>query len=159
MPVLTLLWLVLMEGCIRQTEAEIPAVQQAAPLEEPEEEAADEEKQTMPEEAKESGQAVTEGSDTAMDRKQEEEISETEIVPQKDLPKVKGIYITGPMAGHEGMADREQLAADTELNAMVIDIKNDEGIVTYKMDQAMVEEMGAGVRYIRDLPELIERLK
>lgn len=158
-PVLTLFWLVLMEGCIRQTEAEMPAVQQAVPLEEPEEEAADEEKQTMPEEARESEQAVTEGSDTAMDQKQEEEISKTEIVPQKDLPKVKGIYITGPMAGHEGMADREQLAADTELNAMVIDIKNDEGIVSYKMDQPMVEEMGAGVRYIRDLPELIERLK
>ena len=72
---------------------------------------------------------------------------------------VKGIYITGPMAGHEKMAEREQLAADTELNAMVIDIKNDEGIVTYRMEEPMVEKLGAATAYIRDLPELIRRLK
>ncbi len=97
--------------------------------------------------------------DTEEPETEEEEVLQEPEIPQKELPKVKGIYITGPMAGHEGMADREQLAADTELNAMVIDIKNDEGIVTYKMSQPMVEELGAGLAYIQDLPELMGRLK
>lgn len=158
MPGLFIFLLVLMAGCIRQPEAEVPVVQQAAP--EPEETETEEEaatdEQTAPEETEPS---VSEEPDSATDQKPEEGSIEPETPPQKELPKVKGIYITGPMAGHTGMADREQLVADTELNAMVIDIKNDEGIVTYKMNQPLVEELGAGVAYIRDLPEMMERLK
>lgn len=78
---------------------------------------------------------------------------------QEPLGPKKGIYVTGPIAGHERMGELEQLVASTELNAMVIDIKNDEGIVTYRMEHPMVEELEAGMRYISDLPELVRRLK
>lgn len=148
-PALTLLLIVLMAGRLRQPEAEVPAVKQAAPEAEKTEEAAGSGEQAEPEMPKQPEQEMPEAPDEAPEPE----------TPQKALPKVKGIYITGPMAGHEAMADREQLAADTELNAMVIDIKNDEGIVTYKMSQPTVEELGAGTAYIRDLPELKERLK
>lgn len=71
---------------------------------------------------------------------------------------VRGIYVTGPMAGHANMEKLIQLVQDSELNAMVIDIKNDEGIVTFNMDDPMVQELGAGVNYIPDLPGLLKRL-
>ncbi len=96
---------------------------------------------------------------------QEEELAEIpEEEPQPEAKAepaepVKGIYVTGPIAGHERMGQLEELAASSELNAMVIDIKNDEGIVTYLMEQPMVEELEAGVGYIPDLPELVKRLK
>ena len=77
----------------------------------------------------------------------------------KEQGPVKGIYVTGPFAGHANMENLIQLADDSELNAMVIDIKNDEGIVTYKMEEPMVQELGADVNYITDLPGLVQRLK
>ena len=76
----------------------------------------------------------------------------------KEQGPVKGIYVTGPFAGHANMENLIQLADDSELNAMVIDIKNDEGIVTYKMEEPMVQELGADVNYITDLPGLVQRL-
>ena len=77
----------------------------------------------------------------------------------KEQGPVKGIYVTGPFAGHANMENLIQLADDSELNAMVIDIKNDEGIVTYKIEEPMVQELGADVNYITDLPGLVQRLK
>ena len=47
--------------------------------------------------------------------------------------KVKGIYVSGPVAGIDRMDELIALEDETELNAMVIDIKNDEGRITYKM--------------------------
>ena len=72
---------------------------------------------------------------------------------------VKGIYVTGPMAGHANMEKLIQLVDNSELNAMVIDIKNDEGIVTYRMEEPTVQELEADVRYVADLPGLVKRLK
>lgn len=73
--------------------------------------------------------------------------------------KVKGIYVTGPKAGSKGMDSLIQLVDDTELNAMVIDIKNDSGEITYKMDHELVKELGASKAYIKDITGLIQVLK
>lgn len=73
--------------------------------------------------------------------------------------KVKGIYVSGPVAGIAKMDDLIDLVDRTELNAMVIDIKNDEGKVTYKMQSEQVLEIGAGVRYIPDIDELVSKCK
>lgn len=83
------------------------------------------------------------------------EAAETEM---QEPVKVKGIYVTGAIAGTEKMDELIALVEETELNAMVIDIKNDEGAVTYKMQSDMVLEIEAGVRYIRDIEELVEKL-
>ena len=73
--------------------------------------------------------------------------------------KVKGIYVSGPRAGSSKyMPQLIELAKETEINAMVIDIKNDSGEVTYKMDIPEVTQIGAGVNYIKDIKELIETL-
>ena len=78
-----------------------------------------------------------------------------------DRTKVKGIYVTGPKAGSAGMEELIGLVDETELNAMVIDVKNDEGNVTFRLTNAeitqnipvldQISEMQAGVRYIRDI--------
>lgn len=79
---------------------------------------------------------------------------------QKTPPvKVKGIYVSGPVAGTSKMDDLIALAEETELNALVIDIKNDEGRVTYKMQTDKVLEIDAGVRYIPDIEELAAKCK
>lgn len=73
--------------------------------------------------------------------------------------KVRGIYITGPMAGSAGMADLIELIDNTELNAVVIDVKNDEGNITYQMDLQAAQEMGACINYITDMESLMAELK
>ncbi|MCM1387861.1 MAG: putative glycoside hydrolase [Bacillus sp. (in: Bacteria)] len=80
-----------------------------------------------------------------------------ELIIKKPV-KVKGIYVTGAVAGTERMDELIALVEETELNAMVIDIKNDEGVVTYKMQSDTVLEIESGVRYIRDIDELVKKL-
>lgn len=81
-------------------------------------------------------------------------------VPKKTEPvKVKGIYVSGPVAGIEKMDELIQLVDETELNALVIDVKNDEGRVTYKMQSERVLQLEAGVRYIRDMEALVKKCK
>lgn len=91
----------------------------------------------------------------------EDETTERESLPQKrrEPVKVKGIYVSGPVAGIAKMDTLIDLVDRTELNAMVIDIKNDEGKVTYKMQSEQVLEIEAGVRYISDIQELVARCK
>ncbi|MBO4291023.1 MAG: putative glycoside hydrolase [Lachnospiraceae bacterium] len=74
--------------------------------------------------------------------------------------KVKGIYVTGPVAGSDRMRDMVELIDATELNAMVIDIKNDAGEITFKMpEDKMPAAIGSCVRYIRDMDALMADLK
>lgn len=90
----------------------------------------------------------------------EEESSTQEEQNTKPEPvKVKGIYVSGPVAGIDRMDELITLVDETELNAMVIDIKNDEGHITYKMQTDKVLEIGAGIRYIADIEALIQKCK
>lgn len=73
--------------------------------------------------------------------------------------KVRGIYVTGPMAGSASMDELITLVDETELNAMVIDVKNDDGNITYKMDLDSAKDMGACVNYISDMEALMAELK
>lgn len=83
--------------------------------------------------------------------------------------KVKGIYVTGPKAGSAGMEDLIRLVDETELNAMVIDVKNDEGNLTFRLTNEeipqdipvldRISEMQAGIRYIRDIQTMMQELQ
>ncbi len=125
--------------------------------------------------------------DTAVDGKTQEDITKTEAnftdiidtadttennteeVKETFLPgtevrskprKVKGIYVTGPRAGKESyMKELIGLVDTTELNTMVIDIKNDNGEITYKMNLPEVKAVHADVNYIDDIEELVNQLK
>lgn len=92
----------------------------------------------------------------------EDSVSENDVeaaLPRPDPVKVKGIYVSGPVAGTKKMDDLIQLVEETELNAMVIDIKNDEGRVTYRMQSERVLEIDSGIRYIPDIEELVKKCK
>jgi hypothetical protein len=83
-----------------------------------------------------------------------------DFVDNRTPVKVKGIYVTGPRAGNKEYIDELiHLVDTTELNTMVMDIKNDSGEITYKMQIDDVISIGAGVNYISNIKGLIEELK
>lgn len=72
---------------------------------------------------------------------------------------VKGIYISGPMAGSAALDSLLALVDETELNAVVIDVKNDEGYLTYQPESGTAAELGAYMPYISNPTELVKKLK
>ncbi|SET00458.1 putative glycoside hydrolase [Paenibacillus sp. NFR01] len=79
--------------------------------------------------------------------------------PQPDAPKVKGIYVTAYSAGGSRMETLLKLLDETELNAMVIDIKDDAGYITYKTDNPELQKLGQPQPFIGDIQKLMTRLK
>ncbi|WP_239004551.1 putative glycoside hydrolase [Paenibacillus tepidiphilus] len=79
--------------------------------------------------------------------------------PQPDAPKVKGIYVTAYSAGGERMEQLLALLDKTELNSMVIDIKDDAGYITYKTDNPELQKLGKPQPFIGDINKLMTRLK
>ena len=105
-----------------------------------------------------SGNGISEnaGSPNAVS---ENDTSEEGLLPEEERVKVKGIYVTGAMAGTSGMDDLIALVDWTELNTMVIDVKNDDGRVVYEMDTPMVSEIGSSKKLVSDMPGLIQKCK
>lgn len=99
-----------------------------------------------------------------------ESVEETEAEPKVDMPpptvanridpkvKVRGIYVTGAMAGKDALDNLIELCDNTDLNAMVIDVKDDGGNITYDMDLDMVKEVGSVHAYVKDMPALLKKL-
>lgn len=86
--------------------------------------------------------------------------SSNPALPGREAKKVRGIYITGPVAGNEevlnGVLDGALTAG---INAVVIDFKEDQGRITCPVSAATVNEIGASIPYVRDMKSLIESLK
>ena len=74
--------------------------------------------------------------------------------------EAKGIYITSNIAGiPDYLNPRLQLVDDTVLNAVVIDIKADQGYVTCKNKVPMADELGITMNNIPDLDALLADLR
>ena len=74
--------------------------------------------------------------------------------------KAKGIYLTGYTAGGSRFYELLDLVNRTELNAMVIDVKNDDGLVTYKTRNEMALSVGANrIVQIKDIEKRMADLK
>ena len=81
-------------------------------------------------------------------------------MPGRVPTKVRGIYISGMMAGNTDAFMRIlDSAAGTEINTVVIDLKDDEGRITCSIDTPVVNEIEACRPYISDIEELIASLK
>lgn len=78
--------------------------------------------------------------------------------PQEEAPIVKGVYVTAYSAGGARMDQLVDLMDKTELNSMVIDIKDDEGYITYKTDNPKLQELGKPQPFIKDINKLMQRL-
>jgi len=84
------------------------------------------------------------------------------VIPAIKAPKVKvkGIYVSAWSAVGNKFEQLVQLVEQTDLNAMVIDVKNDSGQVTYASAVPMVNSIGANSHVIiHDLPAKLKRLK
>lgn len=81
------------------------------------------------------------------------------IDPQKDAPVVKGIYSTANSAGSARFAKLVKLIDDTDLNAMVIDVKDDYGYITYNTDDPKLLKYGNTQNIIPDIDKTIKTLQ
>lgn len=93
-------------------------------------------------------------NDTSADPEQKQP-----VIISEPAPVVKGIYVTANSAGGSRMAKLLDLVDKTALNAMVIDVKDDWGTVTFKTGNPEIEDYGTSKPIIKDMPKLMETLK
>lgn len=73
---------------------------------------------------------------------------------------VRGIFVTGHSAGGARFDSLIDLVNSTDLNAMVIDVKEDFGYLTYKPEEgSKLAEYDIGQPYIKDPRAMLERLE
>lgn len=78
----------------------------------------------------------------------------------KSQVKVKGIYVSASNMNGSGYANMVKLVQKTDLNAMVIDVKNDSGQVTFPSSVELVKAIKADAKpYAPDMAERLKRLK
>ncbi|MGD6965302.1 putative glycoside hydrolase [Rossellomorea vietnamensis] len=70
---------------------------------------------------------------------------------------VRGIYVTGHSAGGSRFESLIDLMGKTDLNSMVIDVKDDWGNITYQDDQSKYKDIGKS--YIKDPRAMLERMQ
>lgn len=108
----------------------------------------------------ESGAETTvDGDTTANPGASTGSVEDAATVKELNRVKVKGIYVSGPMAGTAGMDNLIALVDRTELNALVIDVKNDDGYLTCELDVPLAEQIGSEKHYIKDFPALVQTCK
>lgn len=77
----------------------------------------------------------------------------------RDKPQaVKGLYVPGSVAGGERLDEVIELAEETEVNALVVDVK-EAGHTTYPSEVPLAREIGATTEQIPDLEALVQRLE
>lgn len=81
-------------------------------------------------------------------------------LPGRVPVKVRGIYISGPMAGSTELFENILNSLEgTEINTVVIDLKDDQGRITCEMDTPVVTGIDACRPYVKDMKSMIESLK
>ena len=104
-------------------------------------------------------ETTVDGGTTAASDASTGSAADAATVEEQNRVKVKGIYVSGPMAGTAGMDNLIALVDRTELNALVIDVKNDDGYLTCELDVPLAEQIGSEKHYIKDLPALVQTCK
>jgi hypothetical protein len=74
-------------------------------------------------------------------------------------PMVKGVYVTSHTTGVKKFQTLLQLMDDTELNSMVIDVKDDWGYITYRTGNAELEALETTQPIIKDISKLMNTLE
>lgn len=118
--------------------------------------------ETVSAEEETSGIKVVEGAGLNNDRTVSIRIVDENnpALPGRVPTKVRGIYISGPMSGSTELFNNIlNNAAETEINTVVIDFKDDEGRMTCNIDTPVVTEIGACRAYVKDIEGLVSSLK
>lgn len=72
---------------------------------------------------------------------------------------VKAIYMTSWVAGTSSFREKlVKIADETEINSIIIDIKDYTGKIAFKVEDPLLKEVGADENRISDIREFIERL-
>ncbi len=149
---LTLLACLLLAGCGKHML--VYHVNKSSELQEYESELAEE---SLAEESIAAASREAEEAKAAAQKAAEEKsFSKKEISREKT--KVKGIYLTDSTAGSERMEEIISHMDETELNAVVIDVKNDEGKLALALDSEKLQTLGVSAGTIQDLPGLVREL-
>ena len=80
------------------------------------------------------------------------------IDPAPDTPPIRGVYATAHSAGGARLSELVELLNETELNALVIDLKDDWGHVTHESELPVVRELGTAKKII-DMKKLMPVLE
>jgi hypothetical protein len=79
--------------------------------------------------------------------------------PQKQWIEAKGLHVTGWIAGSKNsFAHLIDLCNKTELNTLVIDVKDSDGIVSYDTNVPLEREMKASARAIADIESVMKQM-
>ncbi len=149
---LTLLAGLLMTGCGKHML--VYHVNKSSELQEYESELAEESlaEESLAEASREAEEAK------AAEEKKTDENSFVKKEISRERTKVKGIYLTDSTAGSDRMEEIISHIDETELNAVVIDVKNDEGKLAIELNSETLQTLGESAKTIKDLPELVSTL-
>lgn len=81
------------------------------------------------------------------------------VDPQPDAPVIRGVYATAHSAGGARMETLLELMDQTELNSIVIDVKDDYGYVTYPSEDPEITARGTVKKIIKEPDALLDRLE
>ncbi len=77
----------------------------------------------------------------------------------KEPVKARGLYVTGHSVAHPRYETILEMVKTTELNSLVIDVKDDHGHVTYDSQLEIVQELNANRSHpIKDLEAVVDEL-
>ncbi|SFB70313.1 putative glycoside hydrolase [Butyrivibrio sp. YAB3001] len=72
---------------------------------------------------------------------------------------IHGIYVSAYVAGTKSIMDEIiQHVDETNINAVVIDVKNDEGNIVFDMDSELIDNLGTESILVKDMPGLLKEL-
>lgn len=80
-----------------------------------------------------------------------------DIITQKQPVYSKGIYITSWTAGSKRADELLELVKRTELNTVVIDIKNYTGRIAFDTDSELIDSIGSEKIWIKDIKGLVDK--
>ncbi len=83
--------------------------------------------------------------------------AEEELVEETE--PIHGIYVSAYVAGTSSMMDEIiEHIDETSINAVVIDVKNDEGNIVFDMDSQFIDDLGVENILVKDMPALMDKL-
>ncbi len=161
--VLFILLALFMSGCVQETFSQIEDPQEISDEER--------EKEVEAQRQRDEEERILAEQQRAEEKRLREEARKDELgvfyVPlpseDRDNPavKAKGIYLTSHTVGRaDRFAELLELVQNTELNSMVIDVKNDHGVMSYRSDIEIVQQLNANTTLpIKDIDAVMRQLQ
>jgi len=101
-----------------------------------------------------------ESAETPTESQPEGEPPAKPITTKSGKEPIRGIYATAWVSGSSRMAELVQFVKDhPKINAIVIDVKDDTGYISYPSSVPLAQKIGSSSKRIANLPQLVRELK